>query len=192
MYFCRRKFGQPQLTSSYLNILIDSKNNKGTLFALQLVQLQFKPCSISFGIRDHVAFSVGVSASVFPIHTPPPPFKDVVIMRWMSSDTMKLKREKLIQHRSLIFFKRASCWLCNIIRKLSREKPVKCSSEPIKIIFSLVTGLINTWSHYPFLLFNTSVLRYVNYVEYLGSTSLPMCTARRHLAKRCPQKKPED
>lgn len=93
---------------------------------------------------------------------PPRHIKEVVIMRLMSSDTMKLKIEKLIQNRSLIFIKWASCRLSNFIRKLGRGNPVKYPSESVKIIFNLGTGLRNAWLHYPFLLFNTSVSRYVN------------------------------
>lgn len=162
MCFCRRKFGQTQLTSSYLNVVIDSRHDKGTLFALQLVQLQFKTCLISFGMKACCLFnwSFYIYATIFS--SPPRHIKEVVIMRWMSSDTMKLKREKLIQNRSLIFIKWPSCQLSNIIRKLGRGNPVKYPSESVKIIFNLGTGLRNTWLHYPFLLFNTSVSRYVN------------------------------
>lgn len=84
---------------SYLNILINLKHDKGTLFALQLVQLQFKTCFISCGMRAGCLFSWSfyICATILSFiffH-----IKDVVVVRWMSSDTMKLKREKLIQVR---------------------------------------------------------------------------------------------
>lgn len=160
MCFCRRKFGQTQLTSSYLNVLIDSRKRDFICFAAGPAPIQ----NMFNFIWDESVLSIQLEF-LYLCHYlffPPRHIKEVVIMRWMSSDTMKLKREKLIQNRSLIFIKWASCRLSNIIRKLGRGNPVKYPSESVQIIFNLGTGLRNTWLHYPFLLFNTSVSRYVN------------------------------
>lgn len=122
-------------------------------------------------------FSVGVfifmPLSLFPhtrahTHTPPP-IKEVVIMRWMSSDTIKLIREELAQGRSLTSIRWASCWLCNITRmcNISRKAGQRRPSEiPFRDcqndgFFPLETRLRNTWLHYPFLLFITLSFRYV-------------------------------
>lgn len=82
MYFCKRRFGQAQLSSSYLNILIDSKRDKGTLFALQLAQLPFKTGLITFGVRAGFLFgwSFYIHVALFPC--PPPP----MLMKLLSWD----------------------------------------------------------------------------------------------------------
>lgn len=169
-----------QLSPEYVNWF---KTRQRDLFALQLVQLQLKACLISwdesiclFSWRFYTYVAILIS------RTPTPPTnKEIVIMRWMSPDTIKLRREQLTQGRSLTSIRWASWWLATLPESWAEGTQWNTLQSLSKLFcFPSETRLRNTWLHYPFLLFITLSFRYgkSGFVEYLGSTSLAMRTER--------------